>query len=154
MGEFRPFHPDIENEESCFNYIDQYMHSEHLLELEDSGMAYLLDLKDAVDKMSDPEMHVLDAVPRDSLWKSPVDDDANENLPHHVPAIDSEQDVPVVATNTTKVTPLVINKLVNCRKCFQVMRSKVNRSSDSLNLCNPCATQNTIYTTRWRRLRP
>lgn len=99
------------------------MHCEHLLELEDVGMAYLLDLKDAVDKMSDPEMRVLDTVSHDSLLKYLVDVNTNEDPPHNVPAIDSEQDVPVVATNTSKDDAIGGKKLVNCRKCFQVMRS-------------------------------
>lgn len=140
MGDLCPLHPDIEDEESCFNYIDQYMHSEHLLELEDAGMAYLLDLKDAVNKMSDPEMHVLDAVPRDSLWKSLVDVDANENLPHNVPAIDSEQDVPVVATYTTKDDTIGDKQTGELQKMFSIyeeLSKQVKRLSQSVHQAPP-----------------
>lgn len=140
MGESRPPRPDIEDEESCFNYIDEYMHSEHLLELEDAGMAYLLDLKDAVDKMSDPEMHVLDAVPHDSLWKSPVDVYANENPPHNVPAIDSEQDVPVVATNTTKDDDIGGKQTGELQKMFssyEELSKQVKRLSQSVHQAPP-----------------
>lgn len=37
------------DDEGCFNYITLFMHSKHLLESEDSGMAHLLMLKDAID---------------------------------------------------------------------------------------------------------
>lgn len=52
--------------------------SDYLLELEDAGIAYILGLKDIVDKMAEPEVHAVDYAPHDSLLKSPVDVDANK----------------------------------------------------------------------------
>lgn len=47
-GEHKP-QLEEEDEEGCFDYISKLMTSKHLEELEDSGMAHLLELKDAID---------------------------------------------------------------------------------------------------------
>lgn len=59
------------DEESCYQYINSFMTSKPLLELEDLGMAHLLDLKDVIETViqahvSDSQQHVADDVFHDS----------------------------------------------------------------------------------------
>lgn len=44
-------HLSAEDEEGCFNYINDYLHSKVLLELEDAGMVNLLELEDLIDSV-------------------------------------------------------------------------------------------------------
>lgn len=55
------------DEGSCFEYINSFMNSKPLLELEDLSVAHLLDLKDVIDnvtqgRVSDSQVHVVDDV--------------------------------------------------------------------------------------------
>lgn len=57
----------LTDEESCFEYINSFMNSKPLLELEDLGVAHLIDLKDVIDnviqgRVSDSQVHVVDDV--------------------------------------------------------------------------------------------
>jgi len=88
------------DEEGCFEYISSFMHSKHLLESEDTGMAHLLELKDVVDMIirshvSDLQMHLTGGVVIDVSSPNPQVDvsveegKANANV-NPVVTIDSE----------------------------------------------------------------
>lgn len=49
MDQSPPPHLTAEDEEGCFNYINNYMYSKTLLDLEDEGMGHLLEIKDTID---------------------------------------------------------------------------------------------------------
>lgn len=68
------------DEEGCFVYISSFMYSEPLLESENAGMAYLLELKDVLDvaiqgHVSDSQMHVAGDVVSHYLFSNPRVDD-------------------------------------------------------------------------------
>lgn len=81
-----------EDEEACFEYITSYMQCKPLLESEDTGMAYLLQLKDEIDVViqrhrSDLQAHVPgDGVSPMSFSNKHVDDMNGEEDQANVPA--------------------------------------------------------------------
>lgn len=62
-----PSELDSEDAEGCFNYIHEFMYSKHLLESEDTGMAQLLVLNDAI----------VDAIQSRSNVTFPIDSSVN-----------------------------------------------------------------------------
>lgn len=74
------------DEEACFEYITSYMQGKPLLELEDRGMAYLLQLKDGVDltiqrRRSGLQTHVLGDGVSSMPFSNKRDDDVNAENP-------------------------------------------------------------------------
>lgn len=104
------------DEEGCFEYINSFMTCKSLFELEDLGMAHLLQLKDVIDTaihVSDSQVHVADDVSHELPSNSQVEDvnvdvshaNANDN-----PAVTSDSDATNVgnasATHNTVTTAI------------------------------------------------
>lgn len=100
-----------EDEEACFEYITSYMQCKPLLESEDTGMAYLLQLKDVIDvairrHRSDSQTHVPgDGVSSMSFPNKLVDDVSGVENQAQVPAS------PVVDGETSDVENANANHL-------------------------------------------
>lgn len=97
------------DEEGCFEYINSFMTSKLLLELEDLGMAHLLDLKDVTNtviqgRVADSQVHVADDVLHESPSNLQVDDtsvDANHANADDNPAVTSDNDATNVDNAST-----------------------------------------------------
>lgn len=83
-----------EDEEGCFNYVNDYMYSKALLELEDTGMVHLLQLEDLIDNMQVPT-HVAKEGEKKTVPPGPVPnghvDDGNVVTSDNDDVIETEQ---------------------------------------------------------------
>ena len=95
MDQSCPSHLTAEDEEGCFSYINDYMCSKTLLDLEDAGLGYLLQIKDVVDEIVGSKEGVKEVVSQVTISNS-QSDDVNVEVDHGV------KDVEVVENVTTQ----------------------------------------------------
>ncbi|XP_046718415.1 uncharacterized protein LOC124394318 [Silurus meridionalis] len=137
------------DEEACFDYISSFMHSKHLQESEDEGLAHLLELKEVVDvtiqsHVSDIQMCVkgnaVSHVPLSNLQVDITDEETQANV--NVNPVDGE----TVEVDANAIHPLANTAINTHNSEIQKLLASYEELSKKITQYIPTSTlQSTLH---------